>query len=75
MESTQPVIAHTNCRWYAYIEQGSYFRLYEGMLLQRPMNKDGTMDLATAEVDWDRGVAREDLPRLQQIAKELAAKN
>ena len=65
----------TNKQWYPYEEFGSYFKLEDGVLLQCPMNIDGTADAGTeCEVDWNLGVGDEDLPRLEAIVKELQEK-
>ena len=68
------LLRHTNLRWYPYLELGSYFRLQDGLLLQRPMNQDGTMADEECEVDWDRGVSEEDLPALKETAQRLSGK-
>jgi len=76
MASARSVLIHTNSRWYPYPDQGSYFRLVNGTLLQRPMLKNGEIGPESgAEVDWSRGVADEDLTRLQEVVQELEAKS
>ena len=68
-------VGHTNIHWYPCLDLGSYFRLQNGTLLQRPMYRDGQMaDSGDTEVDWHRGTSEEDLPRLRAIVQELAGK-
>jgi hypothetical protein len=74
MESNRAVSTHTNARWYPYPDLGSYFQLVNGTLWQRPMLQSGGIGTESAEVDWFRGVAEEDMPRLQEIVRELGAK-
>jgi len=64
---------HTNSKWYAYPELGSYFKIQDGQLLQLPMLVDGTpgAEEGAAEVDWDRIDDRE---RLDAIREELLTK-
>jgi hypothetical protein len=38
------------------------------------MLEDGSIGAESAEVDWSRGVADEDLPRLREVVQELEAK-
>jgi len=64
----------TNSEWYPYKEYGSYFKLEDGVLLQCPMNGDGTRDDTPCEVDWYYGVSDEEKPQLKQIVKELEKK-
>ena len=71
---TQAQTKKTNTQWYAYEEYGSYFRLENGVLLQCPMNTDGTRDESECEVDWERGVSAEEMPRMKDIVKELEGK-
>ena len=68
------MVGKTNSEWYPYEEHGSYYKLEDGVLMQCPMNKDGTRDESECEVDWNRGVSDEDMPRLKQIVKELEKK-
>lgn len=74
MTLNQPVATHTNEQWYPYADQGSYFRLVDGILLQSPMLADGGMDTEKNEVDWFNGVPAEDLHRVTAIVRELEAK-
>jgi hypothetical protein len=67
-------LRHTNLHWYPYLELGSYFRLQDGILLQRPMNQDNTMADEECEVDWNRGVSEEDLLGLKEIVQGLSEK-
>ena len=72
---TQTVYKKTNKQWYPYGEDGCYYKLEEGVLLQCPMNIDGTADKESdCEVDWHFGIAEEDIPRLKEIVKELEEK-
>ena len=71
---TQAKTKKTNNQWYPYEELGSYFKLENDVLLQCPMNIDGTRDDTPCEVDWQRGVDDKDEPRLQEIVKELQEK-
>jgi hypothetical protein len=67
----------TNAQWYPYEDQGSYFRLKDGVLLFCPMLRDGSRgsDEEIGEVDWHRGVeGEEDRARLLTIVKELQHK-
>jgi hypothetical protein len=65
----------TNKQWYPYEEDGCYYKLEDGILLQCPMNIDGTADEETlCQVDWDWGVDEKDKPRLKEIVKELQEK-
>ena len=64
----------TNKHWYPYEEDGSYYKLENDVLLQCPMNADGTRDNSSCEVDWDYGIEPEDEPRLIAIVKELEEK-
>lgn len=66
---TQPT--RPNSQWYPYAPFGSYYQLKDGSLLQRPMNKDGTMADEECEVDWDLGVSEEDLSILLEVIREL----
>ena len=75
MASPRSLSIHTNSQWYPYVDQGSYFRLVNGILFQRPMLEDGNIGAESAEVDWSRGVSDEDLPRLQEIVRELEARS
>ena len=71
---TRTTTKKTNTQWYPYEEYGSYFKLENGVLLQCPMNTDGTRDESECEVDWERGVPPEDMPRMKTIVKELEEK-
>ena len=51
---TQAKTKKTNNQWYPYEELGSYFKLENDVLLQCPMNMDGTRDDTPCEVDWQR---------------------
>ncbi len=64
----------TNKRWYPYEEDGCFYRLEGGVLMQCPMLVDGTREKMKCEVDWDRGISEEQLPRMQEIARELQEK-
>lgn len=75
MESTTN---HTNRNWYPYPDLGNYFRVEAGALLWCPMNADGSKSLSDGDlgsvVDWDRGVSKEDLPKLKEVVRELTTK-
>ena len=43
----------TNKHWYPYEEFGSYFKLEDGVLLQCPMNIDGTPDEGRRVADFE----------------------
>jgi hypothetical protein len=65
----------TNRQWYPYEEQGSYFKLEEGVLLFSPMMRDHSRASEEGEVDWENGVeGAEDEARLLAIVKELEHK-
>jgi hypothetical protein len=68
------ISGHTNEQWHPYADQGSYFRLMNGILLQRPMLTAGGMGTEDIEVDWNNGVSAEDLPLLTEIVRELETK-
>lgn len=62
----------TNAHWYPYQDQGSYFKLEEGVLLFSPMMLDNSRASEEGEVDWEEGVEGvEDRARLLAIVKEL----
>lgn len=72
---TQAALRKTNKQWYPYEEDGCYYKLEGGVLLQCPMNIDKTADEESGyEVDWNWGVDEKDLPRLKEIVKELEEK-
>lgn len=62
----------TNKEWYRFQDLGSYFKFKHGVLLQCPMNTDGTRDDILCEVDWER-VVDMDLLSLKSVAQVLAA--
>jgi hypothetical protein len=65
----------TNAEWYPYVDQGSYFKLEEGVLLFSPMMRDHSRASEVGEVDWENGVAgEEDRARLLAIVKDLQGK-
>ena len=73
MTQTKP--KKTNKHWYPYEEDGCYYKLEDGVLLQCPMNINGTADEESfCEVDWYYGLTQEELPRMKEIVKELEEK-
>ena len=56
---------------YIFEEFGSYFKLENDVLLQCPMNADGTRDDSPCEVDWQREIDEGDESGFQEIVKEL----
>ena len=72
--NTQQQTLKTNKQWYPYSLDGSYYKLEDGVLMQCPMNRDGTRDESECEVDWDRGVSDYDRPHLKMIVKQLEEK-
>jgi hypothetical protein len=70
---TTQIQTKTNNQWYAFADLGSYFRLQDSALLQKPMLAGGTegADDESATVDWDRGVDATDRERLLDIIKQL----
>ena len=73
MTQTKP--KKTNKHWYPYEEDGCYYKLEEGVLLQCPMNIHGSADEESfCEVDWYYGLTQEELPRMKEIVKELEEK-
>lgn len=42
----------TNKHWYPYETLGGYLKLENGNLMGCPMNKDGTREDKSSEVDW-----------------------
>jgi hypothetical protein len=64
----------TNTDWYRVEKLGSYFKFEEGVLLQCPMNTDGTRDTNPCEVDWKLIEDDEvDNRSLRAVAQVLAA--
>jgi hypothetical protein len=72
---TLPRLHQSNIHWYPYADLGSYFRLEDGLLFQRPMLRDGSLsEDGETEVDWSRGASEGDLPKLHNIVEELKHK-
>lgn len=64
----------TNIDWHKIEMLGSYFKFDNGILLQCPMNADGTRDTTPCEVEWERVEADDvDGRRLRAVAQALAA--
>ena len=70
---TQIKARKTNKNWYPYEEDGCYYRLEDGTLMQCPMNIDGTRDDNPCEVDM-QWTEDKDRPMLLEIIKELEGK-
>lgn len=62
----------TNKQWYRFSTLGSYFKFEKGVLLQCPMNSDGTRDDTPCEVDWER-IADDVKRSATAVAQVLAA--
>jgi hypothetical protein len=62
----------TNADWYTFTMLGSYFKFEQGVLLQCPMNIDGSRDDTPCEVDWER-LDPDDVRSLKAVAQVLAA--
>jgi predicted nucleotidyltransferase len=61
----------TNTKWYPYEEDGCFYRLEQGILMQCPMLLDEKRDDNPYEVDWYYGVSEKETPRLKEIVKEF----
>ncbi len=61
----------TNRAWYRFSMLGSYFKFDKGVLLQCPMNSDGTRDDSPCEVEWE-WIGGDDRRSLNAVAQVLA---
>jgi hypothetical protein len=69
MKKTKVKSMATSTNWVAFPQDGCFYRLEDGVLLQAPMNADNTMDSGSiAEVDLEQ-FADDATKTLRQLEK------